>query len=90
MSKEILIIVIGALLVVQTQFGIPDSWHTTLVVLLGFSLVLVGFLQRTDALSHGAKASRSLPFKESSYAQPQPPAVPTLSHDRKEGIGSLN
>lgn len=81
---------IGALLVVQTQFGIPDSWHTTLVVVLGMALVLVGFLQRTEALNRGAKTSRSLPFKESTYTQPQSPVSSTLSHDRKEGIGSLN
>ena len=38
MSKEMLVIALGVLLVVQTQFGIPDSWHTTLVVVLGVAI----------------------------------------------------
>jgi hypothetical protein len=90
MSKEMFIILIGALLVVQTQFGIPVSWHTILTIVLGLLLVLLGFMFRTETLTRGAKASRSLPFKESDFSESHTPVASPLTHDRKEGIGSFN
>jgi hypothetical protein len=90
MSKEILIIVVGIFLIIQTQFGIPDSWHTWLVVVLGIVLILLGFFQRTEALTRGAKVSRSLPFKESAFTDSTQSVAPEIHHDRKEGIGSFN
>ncbi len=88
MSKEMTVIVLGVLLVIQTQFGIPDSWHTFLVVFFGGALVVTGFFLRTETLARGDHSHEHAPFVDNTAAQP--PAPETHSYDRKEGITSLN
>ncbi len=86
MSKEMLVISLGVLLIVQTQFGIPDSWHTGVVVFSGIAIILLGFFLRTDALSRGHKRAEHQTFVENTA----PGTADTHSYDRKERINSLN
>jgi protein-S-isoprenylcysteine O-methyltransferase Ste14 len=90
MSKEIVVVVLGALLVIQTQFGITIFWHNTLVMVTGLVLVFIGILQRTELLKRGNRTSPSLPFKESNVPETHASAAHLSGHDRKEGIRSFN
>jgi hypothetical protein len=86
MSKEMLVIAIGLLLVVQTQFGVPDSWHTALVVFSGIVCILLGFFLRTEALARGGKGSSRQTFVENTSHL----TAEQHGNERKEGITSLN
>jgi hypothetical protein len=88
MSKEVTVIVLGFLLVIQTQFGIPDAWHTFLVVFLGGALVVTGFFLRTEALARGDHPHEHAPFVDNTAAAPE--THQPHHYDRKEGITSLN
>jgi hypothetical protein len=83
-----MVIVLGFLLVAQTQFGVPDSWHTFLVVFFGGALVVTGFFLRTEALARGDRSHEHEPFVDN--AASSAPEAHQSHHDRKEGITSLN
>ncbi len=74
------------IIVVRTLLGIPGSWQTFLFILTGVALAVIGFLLRGEALSRGtprrehAERPGTYPFVES----------PSVTHDHKEGINSLN
>ncbi len=74
------------IIVVRTLLGIPGSWQTFLFILTGVALAVIGFLLRGEALARGtprrphAERTGAYPFVES----------PSVAHDPKEGINSLN
>jgi hypothetical protein len=53
MSKEALVILLGAFTALLPFMGLPSSWRTVLMVLCGASLVLIGVLLRSETLSRG-------------------------------------
>ena len=53
MSKEASIIAIGALVIVAPFLGLPGSWRTALLLILGVSLVIIGVVMRRDVVSRG-------------------------------------
>ena len=88
MSKETWVIILGIAIAVMPYLGFPSSWKTVLFVLLGLTLVLIGFLLRTETLSRSGGAYAPTvhqPFVENSHVP-----VADANHDRKEGITSLN
>ena len=85
MSKETVVIALGIWIIIVPYLGVPSSWKSILLVLSGLVVVSLGFFLRTEALSRTSKITRSQPFVENSSS-----AAHELSHDRKEGITSLN
>lgn len=85
MSKETAVIVLGGLVVIATQLGIPGSWQTAVIILSGIGLVVVGFFLRAEALSRGSKRTSHHPFVENGAS-----AAPDIVHEQKSGITSLN
>lgn len=88
MSKEMMVIVLGLLvIVIRTMLGVPGSWQTFLFIITGVALAVIGFLLRGEALgrthSNGGQYS-----KKSSYSFVENDATPV--HEHKEGITSLN
>jgi hypothetical protein len=81
MSKEILVILLGAAVVAITQLGIPGNWRSALLVLAGIVIVGVGFALRAEALGRG-KRTQHHNFVENGHSH--------NAHERKDGIGSLN
>ncbi len=81
MSKEMTVIVLGALVVITPYLGLPGSWKTVILVLSGATLAGVGFLLRGEALARSSMHGRGH-FVENSA----PAAAPTRDH----GIGPLN
>ena len=65
MSKEMTLVVLGVLVAVAPYLGIPGTWRTLLLVILGCAIALIGFLLRGEALSRGMDGSESDPFIES-------------------------
>ena len=54
MSKEALVIVLGALVcLLPYTSGLPSSWYKPLLILCGLILVLLGVMLRSEALSRG-------------------------------------
>lgn len=53
MSKEVLIISLGALVGLAPFLGLPGTWRTIFLVCLGLGMVLVGIILRRDLLSRG-------------------------------------
>lgn len=97
MSKEMLVIVLGVLvLLTRTVLGVPGEWQTVILVAVGVALCVTGFLLRGEALSRGggttAKVGRSYSFVESlpDRNTPQPTPAHAETHEHKEGITSLN
>ena len=64
MSKEMGVIALGVFMVIQPFLGIPNSWHTTLAVIAGGAIMILGFLLRGEALSAGGKGSSLHSFVE--------------------------
>jgi hypothetical protein len=94
MSKEMTVVALGVWVIIIPYVGVPGSWRTTILILTGLAVILVGFLLRSQALSHGPKPTAHHPFIENlpdrqagsaSAAEPS-----SLDHDRKERITSLN
>ncbi len=77
---------LGVAVLLVPYLGVPASWKSVLLVVIGFVLLMVGFFLRTEALARGGKTSRSHTFVENSLHA----APPQSSHDRQERIGSLN
>ena len=70
MSKEMWVIALGALMVVNPYLGVPNSWHTFFAVVGGAIILLLGFVLRGESVSHEghAKESRGHHFVENSSA----------------------
>ncbi len=79
MSKETGILFAGLLVFLTPFLGIPGSWRTVILVILGATIAVLGFLLRGESLSHVPAAkntSSSHPhsqqaFVESSAAVPE-------------------
>lgn len=80
MSKEMTVIVLGVLVVVTPYLGIPGSWKTVILAVVGLLLVGVGFLLRGEALARGSVSGRG------HFVENSAPTTPTRDH----GIGPLN
>lgn len=92
MSKEMLVIVLGVVVILtRTMLGIPGEWQTIVLVVCGAALVVVGFLLRGESISR-ASAPRAVPGRSThTFAEHLPERPdPTPAHDHKEGITSLN
>lgn len=86
MSKEMSVILLGVAVVVVPYLGIPASWRTLLLILVGLTLIVIGFLLRSQRLAHAGKSSPYHPFVENNTAT----AVHDSNDIHKEGITSLN
>lgn len=53
MSKEALVILLGVVIVLLPFLGLPGTWRTVLMVLVGAAIVLIGVLLRSEALGRG-------------------------------------
>jgi hypothetical protein len=87
MSKEMTVITLGIWIIVVPYLGVPGSWRTTLIVLTGVGLIVLGFFLRAEALSRGPRRGSSHSFVENSPSSTQE-HLP--HHEHKEGIGPLN
>ena len=88
MSKEMLVIALGAwIIVVRLLLGIPGSWQTVLFVLSGVVLVVIGFLLRGEAISRQS-APRATGNRSYSFVENAP--EPATTHEQSQGITSLN
>lgn len=87
MSKDTTLVVLGVWITFLPYLGIPSSWKTTLFVLTGLILVLLGLAMRRDALRRGARREAHRPFVENTDVHS---TTPPDRYDRKEGITSLN
>jgi hypothetical protein len=82
MSKELAVILLGAWVILLTQLGIPGTWRTTLLIITGVVIAVVGLYLRAEALSRQKRTARH------TYVENGGPTHE--EHERKEGIGSLN
>ena len=88
MSKEMLVIVLGAaVIVVRTVLGVPGEWQTALLILGGIALMVTGFLLRGEAISRNT-APRPTQGRSYSFVESTP--EPARADEQKEGITSLN
>ena len=65
MSKEMMVIALGIWILVVPYLGIPGSWRTTILIISGIIIALLGFLLRGEAISRGRKSEHH-PFVENS------------------------
>ncbi len=84
MSKEMAIILLGALMVITPHLGIPGSWKGIIFLVGGLAIAGIGFLLRGEALSRGTGRSEHQPFVENTSTAPAPERRP------EPRIGSLN
>lgn len=97
MSKEMGIIVLGLWITISPYLGVPSSWRTVFMIVVGLAIVILGFLLRMESLAQRGKRSEHRPFAENNPADrmdartdtPDSPAE-YQNHDRKEGLTSLN
>ncbi len=81
MSKEALVILLGAIVALLPFLGLPGSWRTTLLCVCGLVLVLLGVLLRREVLSRGDTKGTSFFIdnrtKENTevFEQSQPPRI---------------
>lgn len=87
MSKETWVIAAGIWLLMVPYLGIPGSWRTTVLVLTGALLILLGFFLRAEVLRRTSRRSADHPFVENTHT---PEAAYEVRHERKERINSLN
>lgn len=87
MSKETWVIAAGIWLLMVPYLGIPGSWRTTVIVITGALLIILGFFLRANVLRRTVRRSADHPFVENSVPHE---AMHEVRHDRKERISSLN
>jgi len=88
MSKELWVIALGAFVIVaRTVLGVPGEWQTTLIILSGIALMVIGFLLRGEALS---RTSTPRPSQTRSYSFVESTPEPVLTDEQKEGTPKLN
>mgnify|MGYP001595893040 CR=1 FL=1 len=88
MSKEMLVIVLGAfVIVVRTVLGVPGEWQTAFLILGGIALMVTGFLLRGEAIS---RTSSPRPTQNRTYSFVESTPEPARTDEQKEGITSLN
>jgi hypothetical protein len=87
MSKEMLIIVLGVLVVLtRTVLGIPGSWQTVVLVFTGLAIAVIGFLLRGEAISRSATRPQR-PERSSSYSFVEnQPTADISSHEHQEKV----
>lgn len=78
MSKEMAVIALGLWVVIVPYLGVPGSWRTTILVLSGIGIAVIGFMLRNEALTHGHTDSHT------TFAESTPPR-----HEHEE-FNSLN
>ena len=83
MSKELGVIALGFSIIVITQLGIPGSWRTMLLVLVGATIASIGFFLRAEALG---RTRRSSPTDFVENDKPHH----SSEHGTTDGIGPLN
>ncbi len=54
MAKDLIIIVLGALVALVPFLGFPNRWDTVIFVVSGISIVVLMFMLRRDILNHAA------------------------------------
>ena len=57
MSKEMLVIAMGILVLIIPQLGIPGSWKGILLVLAGAGIISLGFLLRGEVIAGGQRGT---------------------------------
>ena len=87
MSKEMIVIGLGAWVILVTQLGIPGPWRTTLLIITGIVLMIIGFLLRTEVLNRPQGSSK---HPRQTFTENAAPSVLNLEHEQKERINSLN
>ena len=78
------VILLGLWITIAPQLGVPRPWPTLLVTISGLAVMLLGFLLRKQALSHGDAHTSDAhrPFAENgNFGTTDSPA-----HDRQEDI----
>ena len=53
MSKEVLVIGFGIMTALLPFMGLPGSWRTLLLVIVGVVITIIGFFLRSEALGRG-------------------------------------
>lgn len=87
-----MVIVLGIWTLVVPYLGIPSDWKSVIVILTGILIAFIGFLLRSEAASrqpHVGERLRNQTFVENTPASTMSQSSQP-SHDRKEGISSLN
>ena len=59
MSKEMGVLLAGVLVFLTPFLGIPGSWRTVLLVILGAAITILGFLLRGESLGHAPAAKNN-------------------------------
>ncbi len=82
------IIVLGVLVIlVRTMLGIPGNWQTTILIVAGTGIAILGFLLRGEAIARRGMSPRHGKRESYSFVESD---EPTQTNDHKEGITSLN
>lgn len=69
MSKNSLIIILGALVVLSTFLGVPSAWKTVLFWALGLGIIVTAAILRKDIASGAICLHLSEDQKTDSYSQ---------------------
>ena len=64
MSKEMGVIILGLLVIIIPYLGLPISWRTILLVIVGVGITIIGFLLRGEVISKGTAGSEKHHFAE--------------------------
>jgi len=87
MSKEMSVMLLGVAVVILPYLGVPSAWRTLLLVLVGLTLIIIGFLLRAHGMRGSGKNSLHHSFVENDTAKI---THDYSQHEHKEGITSLN
>lgn len=97
MSKEIGVILLGVAVIVVPYLGVPSAWRTALLLLSGLTLIVIGFLLRSQGMARSGKDTPHQPFVENLPVQAgdvvnivHDYTAPIVNESHKEGITSLN
>ncbi len=84
MSKEMAVIAAGIWVLIVPYLGVPGSWRTTLLIITGVALIVLGFFLRAEAIARAGRRGHS------SFVEHVPNSTHERTYERKEGISSLN
>lgn len=83
MSKEVSVIILGLFTAIVPYLGLPGTWRTILLVVLGVGLAVIGFFLRREVLGRGM-SHRADFFVDNrpSASAPQPSHEASVSRPR--------
>jgi hypothetical protein len=87
MSKETGVLAAGLLVFLTPFLGVPGSWRTVILIILGAAIAIMGFLLRGQSLGHAPRiknSSASRSRSQQAFVESPIQSLPDEAHESED------